>query len=90
MDASILISFHWDIEFHVQINTSNLVVKVVLTRNVTEKCDQPIAYASQLFNNVEWNYVMTKRETFAMVYVLHKFYHYLWITNSFSMWTIWH
>jgi hypothetical protein len=90
MDASILISFHWDIEFHVHIDTSNLVVGPILTHNLIEKCDQPIAYASQLLNNVEQNYVMTKRETLTMVYVLHKFYHYLWITNSFSMWTIWH
>jgi hypothetical protein len=46
MDAPILISPHWDIEFHVHINASNLAIGVVLAQNLTEKCNQPIAYAS--------------------------------------------
>jgi hypothetical protein len=45
--------------------------------NLINKCDQPIAYALQLFNNVEWNYTMTKRQALAMAYALHKFHHYL-------------
>jgi hypothetical protein len=46
MDALILISLHWDIEFHVHRDASNLVVEIMLVRNLIEKCDQPIAYAS--------------------------------------------
>jgi hypothetical protein len=53
MDALILISPHWAIEFHVHINAYNLVVGAMLAQNLNGKCNQPIAYASQLFNNVE-------------------------------------
>jgi hypothetical protein len=77
MDAPTLISPHWDIEFHVHIDASNLVVGAMLAQNLTIKCNQPIAYALQLLNNVERNYTMTKREALMMVYVLHKFHHYL-------------
>jgi hypothetical protein len=82
MDAPILISPHWDIEFHVHTNAFNLVVKVMLVQNLTKKCNQLIAYASQLLNNIEWNYTMTKRGPLAMVYALHKFHHYL-LGNKF-------
>ncbi len=71
MDAPILISLHWDIEFHVHTNVSNLVVKVMLTQNLIEKCNQPITYESQLLNNVEQNYIMTEKEALIVVYVLH-------------------
>ncbi len=55
----------------------------MLTYNFIEKCNQMIAYiASQLFNNVEWNYTMIEREALAMVYVLHKFHHYF-LGNKF-------
>jgi hypothetical protein len=50
MDAPILISPHWDIEFHVH-TFFNLAVRVVLVQNLTRKCNQPIVYASQLVNN---------------------------------------
>jgi len=35
-----------------------------------------------LLNNIEQNYMITKKEAFAMVYVLHKFRHYL-LGNKF-------
>ncbi len=34
-------------------------------------------YASELLNSAERNYTITKREALVMVYVLHKFKHYL-------------
>jgi hypothetical protein len=77
MDASILISPHWDIKFHVHIDSSNLVVEVMLAWNLIEKCNQSFAYASYLLNNAEWNYAMIERETLAIMYVFHKFHHYL-------------
>jgi hypothetical protein len=89
MDARILISPHWDFEFHVHIDASNLVVRVMLAQNLIKKCDQSIAYASQLLNNIKQNHTMTEKETFTMVYVFHKFCHYLLGTNSFFIWTIW-
>jgi len=56
---------------------SNLAIKAMLAQNPIEKRDQPIAYASKLVNNVKENYTTIERETFAMVYVLHNFKHYL-------------
>jgi hypothetical protein len=82
MDTTILISPHWDLEFHVHSDAFNLAVIVMLTHNFTKKCDQLIAYAIQLLNNTKWNYTMTKREALAMVYALHKFCHYL-LGNKF-------
>jgi hypothetical protein len=81
MDAPILISPHGDLEFYVHTYTYNLMVRDMLAQNLIEKCDQLIAYASQLFNHVEWNYITTKREALAMVYALHKFRHYLLINQ---------
>jgi hypothetical protein len=54
----------------------------MLVQNLTKKCDQSIVNASRLFNNIEKNYMMTKKEAFAMVYALHKFRHYL-LCNKF-------
>jgi hypothetical protein len=81
MDAPILISPHWDIEFHVHTDKFNLVVEAMLVQNLTRKYDQLITYALQLFNNIERNYT-TKREALAMVYALHKLCHYL-LGNKF-------
>jgi hypothetical protein len=52
MDAPILISPHWDIEFLVHTYAFNLVVEVMLAQNLTGKCNQSIAYASWLLNNL--------------------------------------
>ncbi len=46
------------------------------------KCDQPIAYAFCLLNNMECNYTTMEHEALAMVYALHKFWHYL-LGNKF-------
>jgi hypothetical protein len=82
MDAPILIAPKWDMEFHNHTNVSNLAVGAMLAQNPIEKCDQPIAYASRLLNNVDKNYTTIERETLAMVYVLHNFRHYL-LRNKF-------
>jgi hypothetical protein len=47
-------------EFHVHTDTSNLAVGAMLAQNPTEKCDQPIPYASKLLNNEEKNYTTIK------------------------------
>jgi hypothetical protein len=54
-----------------------MVVGDILAQNLTEKCDQPITYESQLFHHAKYNYTTTKRKALAMVYALHKFHHYL-------------
>ncbi len=79
LDTLTLIAPKWDMEFHVHTNASNLVVGTMLVQNPTKKCDQPIAYASKFLNNAK---TTTKREAFTMVYVLHKFRHYL-LRNKF-------
>jgi hypothetical protein len=50
---------------------------VMLSQNVTRKSDQPIVYASKLLNKVEQNYSTIEKKVLAMVFVLHKFKHYL-------------
>ncbi len=69
LDAPILITLKWDMEFHIHTNASNLAIGVMLAQNPIEKCDQPIAYASRLLNNAEKNYITTKKEAIAMDYV---------------------
>jgi hypothetical protein len=39
INTLILIAPRWDLEFHVHMDASNLVVKVMLAQNPTEKCD---------------------------------------------------
>jgi hypothetical protein len=82
IETLILISPNWQVEFHVHIVVSLLVVGAMLSQNVTRKSDQPIVYASRLFNKVEQNYSTTEREALAMVFSLHKFRHYL-LGNKF-------
>ncbi len=77
MDAPILIAPRWDLEFHVHIDVSNLMVGVMLAQNPIRKCNQFIAYMFQLLNNVKKNYTTIEREALAMVYALHKYCHYL-------------
>jgi hypothetical protein len=77
VDAPILIAPRWDLEFHIHTNASNLAVGAMLVQNPIRKCNQPIAYKYQLLNYAKKNYTTTKREALAMVYVLHKYRHYL-------------
>jgi hypothetical protein len=56
----------------------------MLAQNPTRKCDQPIAYAYKLLNNVKKNYTTTERLALTMVYALHKFKHYL-LGNKFVL-----
>jgi hypothetical protein len=54
----------------------------MLSQNVTRKSDQLVMYVSRLLNIVEQNYSTIKREALIMVFVLHKFKHYL-LGNKF-------
>ncbi len=71
----------WDIEFHVHIDASLLVVGPLLAQNIIGKSDQPIVYASKLLNNAEQNYNTIEKEALAMVVALHKFRHCPLINN---------
>lgn len=77
MDAPLFMASKWDLEYHVHTNANNLVVGAMLIQNLIKKCDQPITYASHLFNNIiEKNCTIVKKEKLTMVYALHKFHHY--------------
>jgi hypothetical protein len=82
MDAPILIPLKWDLKFHVHSNASYLAMGVMLAQNPIGICNQRIAYAFWLLNNVKRNYTTTEREAFTMVYALRKFCHYL-LVNRF-------
>ncbi len=82
MDALILITSRWDLEFHVHIDMSNLVIDDMLAQNPIKKYNQLIVYMFQLLNNAKKNYTTTKREALVMVYTFHKYYHYL-LSNKF-------
>ncbi len=82
IEAPIPISPNWQVEFHVHIDASLLVVGLMLSQNVIGKNDQPIVYVYRLLNKVEQKYSTTEREALVMVFPLHKFKHYL-LGNKF-------
>jgi hypothetical protein len=53
IEAPILISPNWQMEFHVHTNASLLIVGAMSSHNVTRKNDQPIMYASRLLNKTK-------------------------------------
>ncbi len=50
-------------------------VGVLLAQNVTRKNDQPVVYASRLFNSAKQNYNTTKQEALTIVFAFHMFKH---------------
>jgi hypothetical protein len=78
-----LINPNWELKFHVHTDTSQLIVGAVLAQNLINKFDQLVMYASKLLNSTQINYTTIEKEALAMVYVLHKFKHYL-LGNWFS------
>jgi hypothetical protein len=59
IEAPILISPNWQVEFHVHTYASLLAMRVTLSQNVTRKTDQLIVYASRLLNKIKQNYSTT-------------------------------
>jgi hypothetical protein len=57
-------------------------VGVLLAQNVTRKNDQPVVYASRLFNSTKQNYNTTKQEALTIVFAFHMFKHDL-LGNKF-------
>jgi hypothetical protein len=83
IEAPILTSPNWQVEFHVHTNASLLVIGAMLSQNVIGKSDQPIVYASRFLNKAKHNYNIIKREALAMAFTLHKLKHYL-LGNKFA------
>jgi hypothetical protein len=78
METPILIPApNWQLEFHVHTYAFLLVVSAMLTQNPIGKYEQLILYASRLLNKIKQNYTTIEREALVMVYVMHKFKHFL-------------
>ena len=82
----ILIFPDWNKDFHVQVDTSSIVLGVVIAQPREGDLDHPITYASRKLSFSERNYTMMEREGLAMVYALQKFNHYL-LGGHFNMFT---
>jgi hypothetical protein len=83
IQAPILINPNWELEFHVHTNAFQLTIRAILTQNPIGKMDQLVMYFSRLFYSTKRNYTTTKKKALAMVYALHKFWHYL-LGNKFT------
>ncbi len=77
IETFIFISPNWDVEFHVHKNASLLTLCDTLAQNLMSKHDQLVVYVYKFLNITERKYSTTKREALAMVFVFHKFKHYL-------------
>ena len=71
--SPILKAPNWDLVFYVHIDASNYAIECVLAQLHYWKLDHPIYCASRQLNEVEKNYITTKREGLSMVYVVKKF-----------------
>ncbi len=78
IETPILISPSQQMEFHVHIDASLLIIGVTLSHNLTRKSYQPVVYTFKFLNKAKHNYSTTQREALTMVFALHKFRHYLW------------
>ncbi len=56
---------------------SLLAIGAMLAQNPSGKYDQPIKYVFRLLNKVKYNYITIERKVLVIVYVLHKFRHFL-------------
>jgi len=84
--APILTFPKWDVEFHVHVDVSCIMLGAVLTQEGAEGVVHPIAFASQRLSKAEKNYSTTEREGLVMVYALQKYRHYL-LGGHFKMYT---
>lgn len=68
--APILVFPKWDIEFHVHVDASCIVLGVLLTQEGAEGIDHLITLARRRLSKAEKNYSTIEREGLAMVYAL--------------------
>lgn len=73
-------------KFHVHVDASNVVVRLVLAQSYDDTIDHSNAYGSRKLNKAERNYSTTKREALSMIFALQKFRHYL-LVNPFTFFT---
>jgi hypothetical protein len=82
IEAVILISPNWQVEFHVHTYASLLAMGAMLSMNVAGKSDQPIMYVFRLLNIKKKNYSTINKKALPIVFALHKFRHYF-LGNKF-------
>jgi hypothetical protein len=75
--APILIFPNWEIEFHVHVDASGIVLGAILAQLGEGNMDHPIYFASRKPSQAEEKYTTTKREGLAMIYEFQNFIHYL-------------
>jgi len=69
-----ILTFHnWSMEFHVHIDSYNIILVSILTQPGEMDIDCPIYFASQKLCQAEHNYTTIERKSLAMVYSLQKF-----------------
>jgi len=77
----------WSKKFHVHVDASNVIVKVVLAQFGYDLVDNPNVYASRKLNKVERNYSNIEQEgSLGMIFSLQKFGNYL-LANPFVFYT---
>ena len=81
----ILVFPKWDVEFHVRVDVSFIVLGAVITQEGGECLDHPIVFSSRRLSKVENNNFTTEHEGLAM-YALQKYRHYL-LGGNFKMCT---
>ncbi len=59
-----------------------IIINCRSSQNAIRKSDQPIVYAYKFFNSTKHNYSTTKKEALTLIFVLHKFKHYV-LGNKF-------
>lgn len=75
-----------DVEFHVHVDMSCIMLGAVLTQEGGEGLDHPIAFAIRGWSKEENNYSTTECKGLAMLYVLRK-YHQYFPGGHFKMYT---
>ena len=82
----ILVLLDWSKEFHVHVDTSSIMLRMVLEKPREGDIHHPIVSASCKLSKVEKNYTTTEREGLALVYALQNFRNYL-LGSHFKLFT---
>ena len=82
----ILVFLDCNKKFHFHVDTSSVVLGLVLAQPSEGNLDHPIEFSSRKLSFAERNYTTTEREGLAMVYLLQNFRHYL-LGGHFKMFT---
>ena len=73
----VLIPPHWNKDFEVYVDASNVAIGSVLSQKDEKGHDRPIYFASRQLSIAEKNYTITEREALGMIFLVQKYRHYL-------------